>query len=62
MQFDKLNPNDCAKEPHIYTHAPDAIRYFVAGRPWPAIPPALWDEEGPPQYEEQVEGFLQYGG
>lgn len=33
LQFDERNPEDCAKEPHEYTHAPDALRYFVAGRP-----------------------------
>ena len=33
LQYDDKNPNDCAKEPHEITHAPDAIRYFVAGRP-----------------------------
>ena len=33
LQFDKKNPNDCATEPHKFTHAPDAIRYFVASRP-----------------------------
>lgn len=33
LQFDDKNPNDCAKNPHEITHAPDAIRYFVAGRP-----------------------------
>ncbi len=35
LQFDERNPEDCAKEPHELTHAPDAIRYFVAGRPAP---------------------------
>lgn len=29
------NPNDVAKEPHELTHAPDAIRGFLAGRPIP---------------------------
>lgn len=33
LQRDKKNPNDCAPEPHEITHAPDAIRYFVAGQP-----------------------------
>lgn len=36
LQYDAKNPNDCATEPHEITHAPDAIRYFVAGRPRPA--------------------------
>lgn len=35
LQYDPRNPNDTAGEPHELTHAPDAIRYFVAGRPQP---------------------------
>ena len=35
LQFDPKNPNDAAREPHEITHGPDAIRYFVAGRPRP---------------------------
>ena len=33
LQHDPQNPEDAATEPHQYTHAPDALRYFVAGRP-----------------------------
>ena len=33
LQHDEKNPNDVSKEPHELTHAPDAIRYFVASRP-----------------------------
>ena len=33
LQCDERNPNDVSTEPHEITHAPDAIRYFVAGRP-----------------------------
>lgn len=62
LQFDKNNPNDCAREPHQYTHAPDAIRYFVAGRPLPTFLPGPRDEEEPAQYDDQVRDFLQYGG
>jgi phage terminase large subunit len=39
LQFDDKDPNDCADEPHEITHAPDAIRYFVAGRPAPGRRP-----------------------
>lgn len=48
LQFDDKNPNDVATEPHELTHAPDAIRYFIAGRPRPTIeqrkkkPNPLW--------------------
>lgn len=33
LQIDARNPNDVATEPHELTHAPDALRGFVAGRP-----------------------------
>lgn len=33
---DPANPNDAARTPHELTHAPDALRYFLAGRPRPA--------------------------
>ena len=33
LQHDEKNPNDVATEPHEITHAPDAIRYYCAGRP-----------------------------
>ncbi len=35
LTYDKTNPNDVANTPHEITHAPDALRYFVAGRPVP---------------------------
>lgn len=37
LQHDEHDPNDVAKNPHEITHAPDAIRYFVAGRPKPTV-------------------------
>ncbi len=33
VAVDDHNPNDVATEPHELTHAPDALRYFLAGRP-----------------------------
>lgn len=39
VQIDERNPNDVATEPHELTHAPDALRYFIAGRPVPNRPP-----------------------
>ena len=39
LQHDDRNPNDCANEPHEITHAPDALRYLLAGRPLPAQKP-----------------------
>lgn len=29
LLIDKKRPTDCATEPHEYTHAPDALRYFA---------------------------------
>lgn len=39
LQYDPHNRNDTASDPHELTHAPDALRYFVAGRPAPNRPP-----------------------
>ncbi len=38
LQHDEVDPNDVATEPHELTHGPDAIRYFIAGRPRPNTP------------------------
>ena len=38
LQIDEKRPNDAAVDPHELTHAPDAIRYFCAGRPYAAPP------------------------
>ena len=35
LQRDDKDPNDVATDPHELTHGPDAIRYFIAGRPSP---------------------------
>ena len=43
--YDEKNPNDVATEPHELTHAPDAIRYFVSGRPQRSFVPAAVDED-----------------
>ncbi len=32
IQTDDKNPNDCAKEPHEVTHAPDMVRYYCVSR------------------------------
>ena len=32
IQHDKLNPSDCATEPHRITHINDALRYFCVAR------------------------------
>lgn len=59
LGVDSKNPNDVANTPHELTHAPDAIRYFVAGRPVPATIPK---EEGKdvPDFDRQVENLLEF--
>lgn len=59
VQIDKKNPNDVSKEPHELTHAPDALRYFVAGRPTADAMKKSDDEEY--TYEDEVNAFLDYG-
>lgn len=60
LVYDEKNPSDCAKEPHRYTHGPDALRYFVAGRPAAADPVMQAGENGP-AYEDEVNEFLDFG-
>ncbi len=57
--FDSRNPNDVANTPHELTHAPDAIRYFVAGRPVPATI-RKEDERDVPEFDRQVEEMLEF--
>ena len=33
LRYDGKGSGDAAREPHELTHAPDALRYFAAGRP-----------------------------
>ncbi len=61
VAMDGKNPNDVAREPHELTHAPDAIRYFVAGRPTPAVAVPVYDEDAP-GYDTQLEEIFNYGG
>ena len=60
LQHDSKNPNDTANQPHELTHAPDAIRYFVAGRPTPAQMPVKDGNYLPPELrtQEKEEGYL----
>ena len=64
LQHDEKKPEDVATEPHEYTHAPDALRGFVCGRPTasePApmpVPDELIDEEE----IDDIDSFLSFGG
>jgi len=60
LQFDEKKPNDCAREPHEITHAPDALRYFVAGRPLPAEVKAVRDDDVI-DYDTEVDEILRFG-
>jgi len=55
LMRDAVNPNDCATRPHEYTHAPDAIRYFVASRPAEQSAAGTQSEE-----TNQIENLLKY--
>ena len=39
LQHDEKKVEDCATEPHNITHAPDALRYMLDGRPMPTEAP-----------------------
>lgn len=58
VQYDKRNVNDISNEPHELTHSLDAIRYFISGRPMPAVKPKEDEEE---TTEKQISDFLSYG-
>jgi len=45
IQHDRLNPNDCDKQPHDITHGPDALRYFCVTRVLAAEAEKEEDEE-----------------
>ncbi len=57
VQKDDKDPNDVATEPHELTHAPDAIRYFIAGRPTPFEKPKASDPNNP-TYEEKYQKMV----
>ena len=59
LTFDQHNPNDVATEPHDITHAPDAIRYFIAGRPRPNEKVAEPDDDVL-TYDEQISNFINF--
>jgi len=59
LQYDAKNTNDVSREPHELTHAPDAIRYFCAGRPLSATKPTVKDFDIT-EYDDQVDDFLSF--
>ncbi|MEG1783065.1 MAG: hypothetical protein RR253_07440, partial [Oscillospiraceae bacterium] len=59
LQHDKHDPNDVAGEPHELTHAPDALRYFVAGRPLNSKLPIAKDEDIL-TFDDQLDNFFDF--
>lgn len=59
LQYSEKNPNDCATEPHEITHAPDALRYFVSGRPLKATTPTLKNYDDI-TFEDNLRAFLNF--
>ena len=63
LQHDKNKVEDCATEPHNITHAPDALRYMLDGRPLATepLPVEPVSPFAPPTYEEQESSFFTFG-
>ena len=61
-QHDEKHVDDVAKEPHEITHAPDALRYFVSGRPSAAAPIREAGTEEDYDYEEEVSSIYDFDG
>lgn len=58
LQYDPNNNNDVAKNPHEVTHAPDALRYFISGRPMNV---QLTQPQEELDYENEIEELCNYG-
>lgn len=63
LQHDEKKPDDVATEPHNITHAPDALRYMLDGRPLATepLPVEPVSPFAPPTYEEQESSFFTFG-
>jgi phage terminase large subunit len=63
LQHDEKKPDDVATEPHNITHAPDALRYMLDGRPLATepLPVEPVSPFAPPTFEEQESSFFTFG-
>lgn len=63
LLHDEKTPDDVATEPHSITHAPDALRYMLDGRPLATepLPVEPVSPFAPPTYEEQESSFFTFG-
>ena len=59
LVHDEGKYNDISDRIHEYTHAPDAIRYWAAGRPCRNLPTPEPDPDYP-DYGDEVDAFLAY--
>lgn len=56
------DPSDVAKDPHDITHAPDALRYLMDGRPRPGEKPQDDHRRQPVPIQRQAASIIGYGG
>ena len=61
LQHDDKNPNDVSTEPHEITHAPDALRGFVCGRPPIPVVRSAEEIEEQEARNSEMSSFLNYG-
>ena len=60
---EKGDPSDCATEPHAITHAPDALRYMMDGRPRPGERPVEDNHHIHRRpIQQQAASIINYGG
>lgn len=60
---EKGDPSDASTEPHEITHAPDALRYLMDGRPKPGVKPVEEKHHAHRQpIQRQAASILNYGG
>jgi len=64
LQYAKTgDPSDVAKDPHDITHAPDALRYLMDGRPKPGVKPVEEHHHiHRTPIQRQAASILGYGG
>lgn len=63
LQYAKTgDPSDVAKDPHDITHAPDALRYLMDGRPKPGVRPIEDNHRHRTPIQRQAASILGYGG
>ena len=56
------DPSDAAKDPHDITHAPDALRYLMDGRPRPGERPVIDYHRRTKPIQRQAASIMNYGG